>query len=68
MTGDQLIVFGVLAATLVLFIWNRWRYDLVALGALLACALSGVVPAGEVFAIRIRCPRTASWSPETKAS
>ncbi|MGN2621846.1 SLC13 family permease [Stutzerimonas balearica] len=50
MTGDQLIVFGVLAATLVLFIWNRWRYDLVALGALLACALSGVVPAGEVFA------------------
>jgi len=50
MTGDQLIVFGVLAATLVLFIWNRWRYDLVALGALLACTLSGVVPAGEVFA------------------
>ncbi|AJE16102.1 SLC13 family permease [Stutzerimonas balearica] len=50
MTGDQLIVFGVLAATLVLFIWNRWRYDLVALGALLACAQSGVVPAGEVFA------------------
>ena len=48
MTGEQLIVFGVLAATLVLFVWNRWRYDLVALGALLACALTGVVPAGEV--------------------
>ena len=30
MTGEQLIVFGVLAATLVLFVWNRWRYDLVA--------------------------------------
>lgn len=28
MTGEQLIVFGVLAATLVLFVWNRWRYDL----------------------------------------
>ncbi|AWT09457.1 SLC13 family permease [Stutzerimonas frequens] len=50
MTGEQLIVFGVLAATLVLFVWNRWRYDLVALGALLACALTGVVPADEVFA------------------
>jgi len=49
MTGEQLIVFGVLAATLVLFVWNRWRYDLVALGALLACALTGVVPADEVF-------------------
>lgn len=50
MTGEQLIVFGVLGATLVLFVWNRWRYDLVALGALLACALTGVVPADEVFA------------------
>jgi len=50
MTGEQLIVFGVLVATLVLFVWNRWRYDLVALGALLACALTGVVPADEVFA------------------
>ncbi|WP_313526486.1 SLC13 family permease [Stutzerimonas kunmingensis] len=49
MTDEQLIVFGVLAATLVLFVWNRWRYDLVALGALLACALTGVVPADEVF-------------------
>ncbi len=49
MTGEQLIVFGVLAATLVLFVWNRWRYDLVALGALLACALTGVVSADEVF-------------------
>lgn len=50
MTGEQLIVFGVLAATLVLFVWNRWRYDLVALAALLACALTGEVPAEEVFA------------------
>ncbi len=50
MTGEQLIVFGVLAATLVLFVCNRWRYDLVALAALLACALTGVVPPEEVFA------------------
>ncbi|MGE4408020.1 SLC13 family permease [Pseudomonas sp.] len=50
MSGEQLIVFGVLAATLVLFVWNRWRYDLVALGALLVVALTGVVPADAVFA------------------
>ncbi|MCC7034926.1 MAG: hypothetical protein IT179_19040 [Acidobacteria bacterium] len=29
-TGDQLIVFGALAATLVLFVWNRWPFDLAA--------------------------------------
>ncbi|HUG90795.1 MAG TPA: SLC13 family permease [Planctomycetaceae bacterium] len=49
-TTDQLIVFGVLAATLVLFVWNRWRYDVVALLALLAVAVAGLVPPDEVFA------------------
>ncbi len=46
---DQLIVFGVLAATLVLFIWNRWRYDLVAVFALLVIAVAGLVPPEAVF-------------------
>ena len=50
MTTDQLIVFGVLAVALAMFIWNRWRYDIVALMALLAVALAGIVPPGEVFA------------------
>ncbi|GAB4339346.1 MAG: hypothetical protein Kow0099_14300 [Candidatus Abyssubacteria bacterium] len=49
MSTDQLIVFGVLAATLILFVWNRWRYDLVALLAMLVVALAGVVPPGQVF-------------------
>ncbi len=49
MTLDQVVVFAILAATLVLFIWERWRYDIVALGALLAVYLAGLVPAGEVF-------------------
>lgn len=30
-TADQITVFGVLAATLGLFVRNRWRYDIVAL-------------------------------------
>ncbi|GLI34049.1 SLC13 family permease [Desulforhabdus amnigena] len=48
MNTEQLLVFGILAATLVLFVWNRWRYDLVALGALLAVA--GLTPTDQVFA------------------
>ncbi len=49
MTTDQIIVFSVLGAALVLFVWNRWRYDIVALGALLVVALTGLVPPDEVF-------------------
>ncbi len=49
MQTDQLIVFGVLAATLVLFVWNRWRYDLVAVFALLIVAVAGLVPPEAVF-------------------
>lgn len=46
---EQLIIFGVLAATLALFVWNRWRYDIVALVALLVVALAGLVPPDQVF-------------------
>lgn len=49
MTNDQLIVFAVLLATLVLFIWNRWRYDVVALMALLTVAVLDLVPAEQIF-------------------
>ncbi|NLC70606.1 MAG: SLC13 family permease [Desulfuromonadaceae bacterium] len=47
---DQIILLSILAATLVLFVWNRWRYDLVAMGALLTTAVAGLVPLDEVFA------------------
>ena len=50
MTFDQTIVFAVLAATLVLFVWGRWRYDIVSLAALVITFLAGLVPADEVFA------------------
>jgi len=49
MTTDQGIVFAILVATLIMFVWERWRYDIVALAALLAVFLAGLVPAGEVF-------------------
>lgn len=49
MTTDQSIVFAILLGTLILFIWGRWRYDIVALAALLLVFIAGLVPAGEVF-------------------
>ena len=49
MQTDQLIVFATLALVLILFIWGRWRYDLVALFALLVVSVAGLVPAAEVF-------------------
>ncbi len=49
MQTDQLIVFTTLALVLVLFIWGRWRYDLVALFALLVVSIAGLVPAAEAF-------------------
>jgi len=49
MTIDQGIVFAILVATLIMFVWERWRYDIVALAALLAVFLAGLIPAGEVF-------------------
>jgi di/tricarboxylate transporter len=50
MTGDQGAVVAVLAATIGMFLWGRWRHDMVALGSLLACVAAGLVPAGEAFA------------------
>jgi len=49
MGTEQLLIFGILGLTLLLFIWGRWRYDIVAMMALLAAAISGVVPLNEAF-------------------
>lgn len=49
MTIQQWMAFGVLGAALVLFIWGRWRYDVVAVFALLAVTLLGLIPAEEAF-------------------
>ncbi|MCP5459031.1 MAG: anion permease, partial [Gammaproteobacteria bacterium] len=49
MTLDQAIILGVLFGSLGCFIWGRWRYDVVALMALLLVAVTGLVPANQVF-------------------
>ncbi len=50
MTPDQWIVFLVLGGTLLFFITGWLRYDLVAVVALLALAVSGVLQPKEIFA------------------
>lgn len=50
MSADALLVFGLLAVTVVLFASDRLRTDVVALLVLLALLLSGVMPVAEVVA------------------
>lgn len=49
MTVDQILTFSIIAITVALFIWNRWRYDLVALASLFAAVMAGIVPAEKAF-------------------
>ncbi|MBV1798264.1 SLC13 family permease [Siccirubricoccus sp. G192] len=49
MSLDQGFAFGIIGVTVVLFVWGRLRYDLVALLALLAGVVTGVVPADRAF-------------------
>lgn len=49
MSNELIIVFTLLALVLILFIWGKWRYDLVAIFALLVVAIAGLVPVTDVF-------------------
>ena len=49
MTLHQALAFALIGVTLLLFIWGRWRYDLIALGSVLTAVLIGVVPAASAF-------------------
>lgn len=49
MTNDQWAILAILAATVAMFLWGRWRHDMVATGALLACVLTGLIEPAEAF-------------------
>src|SRR5690606_18553802 len=49
MTQDQIAILAILAAALGMFVWGRWRHDMVALGALLACVFAGLIPGTDAF-------------------
>src|SRR5690606_19621668 len=49
MTQPQWMILAILAATLGLFLYGRWRHDIVSAAALLATVLAGLVPAQDAF-------------------
>jgi di/tricarboxylate transporter len=49
MTLDQILAVSVIGGMMVLFVWGRMRYDVVAGGALLAAVTAGLVPAKQAF-------------------
>jgi di/tricarboxylate transporter len=49
MTQDQAVLLAILAATIGMFVWGRWRHDMVALASLLACVAAGLVPAATAY-------------------
>lgn len=49
MTWQQAAAFGLIALMMAAFVWGRFRYDLVALVALLVAVLIGIVPADKAF-------------------
>jgi di/tricarboxylate transporter len=50
MTTEQLLILAILIITMAMFLWGRWRHDMVGAAALLACVLAGLVPPLEAFA------------------
>ncbi|MGA0846151.1 MAG: SLC13 family permease [Luteolibacter sp.] len=49
MSIDQLGILWVLGATILLFLWGKWRHDMVAMAALLACVALGYVKPENAF-------------------
>jgi len=47
--NEQIIVFVTLVVVLIMFAWGRWRYDVVAVIALLIVTISGIIPYEEAF-------------------
>lgn len=47
---DQALAFAIIGGMMVMFVWNRFRYDLVALLGLLIAVACGIVPVEKAFA------------------
>ncbi|TVQ67726.1 MAG: SLC13 family permease [Oceanospirillales bacterium] len=49
MSSEQWTILSILSITVLMFLWGRWRHDMVALGSLLACVLVGLIDPSEAF-------------------
>jgi Na+/H+ antiporter NhaD/arsenite permease-like protein len=68
MTTDQVQILAILAITIGMFLWGRWRHDIIALGCLLACVFAGLVPSEQAFSgmghpavVTVACVLILSW-------
>ena len=50
MTWEQGALLAVLAGSLGLFVLDRWRFDIVAVAALMICVLAGIIRPDAAFA------------------
>ncbi len=50
MNMEAFALLFILVSSVILFVGGRWRHDVGAVGALLACVLAGRVPPREAFA------------------
>ena len=50
MNTSQWLISGILFTTMLCFVWGRLRYDLIAMFALMACVVGGLVEADAAFA------------------
>lgn len=50
MSAEQIQILVILAATAAMFLWGRWRHDMVALCTLLVCVIIDLVPAADAYA------------------
>ena len=50
MTYEQIVALALLPVIFGLFVWGRWRHDVVAFVALMAAVVLGLVPGDEAFA------------------
>jgi len=50
MTWEQGAILAVLAGTLAVFVWDRWRYDVVAITSLMVCIALGLIDPEAAFA------------------
>jgi di/tricarboxylate transporter len=72
MTHDQFIIVGVIGTIMAMFLWGRWRHDIIAVDALIACVVAGLIPARAVFAgfghpavITVACVLVLSYGLQT---
>ncbi|WP_295803870.1 SLC13 family permease [uncultured Microbulbifer sp.] len=50
MSFDQITILLILVVTIGLFMWGRWRHDMVAMASLLACVFFGLIEPVDAFA------------------